>query len=145
MPIRESSVARDEDGEPSDHADDSNSDAVQSGGKGACRTDPVDEGCAVDDEDEGGNEGAQRGDQRPGQAPCEPALDVVTGHEADEGVHHNQWPRGGFPERKTRDHVLRGKPAIVIDGCVSNEWQDGVGAAEGYERGDCEETGELSD
>src|SRR3954447_6945184 len=61
MPTGQGCVAGDEDAERSNHADNSDGDAVQRGCEGPSRADPVDEGSAVDDEDEGGDEGAERG------------------------------------------------------------------------------------
>ena len=72
-------------------------------------------------------------------------LDVVGGDEADEGVDHDQRARGGLAEGQAGDHVLGGKPAVVVDGGVGDERQHRVGAAEGDQRGDGEEAGELAD
>src|SRR6186997_2655078 len=89
------------------------------------------ERCSADDEDKGGDERTERGNRCSDESPGQSALDVVPGEEADEGVDHDERPRCGFSEGKTRDHVVWGKPAVVVDRRIGDEGKDCIGPAEG--------------
>jgi hypothetical protein len=114
LPVRERSVARDEDREPGDHPDDADRDAGERSRKRTGRADPVDDRRSADDEDEGGAERAERRDRRSQEALGEAALDVVAGEEADERVDHDQRPRRRLTEQRTNAGLATLSPRIII-------------------------------
>ena len=65
--------------------------------------------------------------------------------EADEGHHHDERTRRGFPEREPVDHLRRGEPLVVLDAALVDVGQHGVGAAEREQRGLGEEPAHLGE
>ena len=66
---------------------------------------------------------------------------AVGAEEGDELDHHDQRTGGRLGERQSAHHLPRCQPAVDVDRLLGDVGQDGVGAAEGDDRGAGEEQG----